>query len=694
MEQRHIIRLLGGVSMVALCALFPVAGQAQESSSDGYFLGTIIVTGDKMARSQQRTASSVTAVTEGEIASAKGANSVTDVVSEMANVTYPAEGGQGGTPTIRGQDGEGPSSGATAFFGGTSPRVAVNVDGHYLSYYELVYSSASIWDVDTIEVFRGPQTISQGANSIAGAFVVNTKDPTFEREGSMQFEYGTGNRRRASLMASGEIAPDLAARIALDYTGRDNYIDYVNPSFSLGKTDQDLFSQTARAKLLWKPSSMPQFEAMLTFSHVDGNRPTWEAATAPYDDYDSTAPSNPSWRNISNTTIADLSYAFDNGVTLTNQLQYSSLFTRRTTSPVTSGSAVVDQETVSNETRLTFGDELSEWSGVAGLYASHVDSDEQLQAGGVSSFGDTKDSFALFGGLNYRIDDRWTLSGSMRYQRDRVQRSGTSPYTSAAVDYDESFDAWLPKLSLSYDVNADTTVGAMVSKGYNPGGVSLGLSSGEWITYKPETSLDYELFARTRTLDGRLGLSANLFYTKYRNMQRYVTSEPVDGIFEAVTVNAEKAKSYGLELGFDFEATEALKIRGSIGLLETEIDKFTQAITDYTGNEFGRAPGRTISLAADWKVRPDVTLSGVVRHSGSYYSDDANLAATFVPTYTVANARVVYEPRDNLQLYAYVNNIFDERAVTSLRASRTVSSGYEATVVEPRVVGVGVKLDF
>jgi outer membrane receptor protein involved in Fe transport len=59
------------------------------------------------------------------------------------------------------------------------PRATINLDGHYLNYNEMYFGAPSVWDVDSIEVYRGPQTTSQGANAIAGAIVVKTKDPTF-----------------------------------------------------------------------------------------------------------------------------------------------------------------------------------------------------------------------------------------------------------------------------------------------------------------------------------------------------------------------------------------------------------------------------------------------------------------------------------------------------------------------------------
>jgi hypothetical protein len=77
----------------------------------------------------------------------------------------------------------GPNNGANVFWGGTVPRATINLDGHYLNYNEMYFGAPSVWDVDSIEVYRGPQTTSQGANAIAGAIVVKTKDPTFTRGG-------------------------------------------------------------------------------------------------------------------------------------------------------------------------------------------------------------------------------------------------------------------------------------------------------------------------------------------------------------------------------------------------------------------------------------------------------------------------------------------------------------------------------
>ncbi|WBU62148.1 TonB-dependent receptor [Paracoccus albus] len=694
MTQRRYAHLMGGVAFVTLSLGCPTLALAQDGTTNPVIvLDTLVITGEKLSRSIDKTASSVAVVTAEDLEENSQIETVAEATADVPNLSYANTGGFAGAPTIRGQDSEGPNSGATAFFGGTQPRTSVNLDGHYLNYNEQVFSGTAVWDVDSIEVFRGPQTVAQGANSIAGAIIVNTKDPTFSPEGAVQLEYGSRNKRRVSAMYSAPIAKDLAARVALDYSARDTFIDYTSTAYQETDTGHDLESRNARVKLLWQPEELPGFEAKLTFSHSNTNRPTWEAATIPFEDRDSTATSNPSWAQRTNTTVLDLRYDAANGTTLTNRLQYSDGHTFRETVPETSGTAILDTKSISNETRATFGTEDDPISGVVGLYASRNEADEYLNFRGDSNYYDEKESLGIFSEVNWRFADRWILSGGLRYQRDHIVRNGESSFARTKLDYDEIFDAWLPKLSLAYEIRPDTTIGALISKGYNPGGTSLNLNNGVYYDYGAETVWNYELFGRARLLDDRLFLTGNLFYSEFDNAQRYVFAEVVGGLWSSYTINADKAKSYGLEVTADYHASDALRLKAGLGLLRTEITEFSDAIGDYEGTEFARAPRKTLTLGADWDITPDLRLSGNLRYTDGYYSDDANSDDRKVDSFTIANTRMTYTPRDNMELFAYVNNIFDENAATFMRPSATIG-GYEATVTEPRELGVGLKVTF
>ncbi|MFI0396922.1 TonB-dependent receptor [Paracoccus jiaweipingae] len=675
-------------SGVILCGMaVPALAQDAPKTGRAVVLEEIVLIGEKVARSLARTASSVTVLDSRDAAAAPGDASVASALQGVPNLIFTDSVG---APMIRGQDSQGPNSGAGAFFSGTVPRASINVDGRYLSYNEYAFGAASVWDVAGIEVYRGPQTAAQGANSIAGAIFVRTNDPSFTPEGQAHLQYGSGGRRRAALAYSAPVAPDLAARIALDYSARDTFIDYVSDNFAKGKSDQDFESRMARVKLLWQPADLTGFEAKLTLEHDQTNRPSTESAFAPFEDLNSLALTMPSWKQRSNAAVLDVSQDFDNGLRLINQLQYADTNSRRVIEPFQGGSANIDLRSVSNETRLTFGDAGGAGlSGVVGLFVARRDTDETLWLRGVSSFDDQKDSLGLYTEVTWRGESPWSVTGGLRYQRDRVQRRGNSSFAARPLDYDETFDAVLPRVSVSYDLSDRTTIGGLVSKGYNPGGISLNLRSGEYVPFKAETVWNYELFGRTELMGDRLILTGNLFYSDFKNAQRYVQVSLPENIGQSLTVNAEEATSYGLELGMDYQATDSLRLRGGLGLLHTEIGKFTSAIADFTGKEFARAPRYTASLAADWDITAQWRLSGDVRLTDGYYSDDANTEEFKIGSYAIANARVTYTAQNGVEMFGYVNNIFDVREPLHKQVNRSVKA-VEAAMTQPREVGIGL----
>ncbi|KJK15859.1 iron ABC transporter substrate-binding protein [Pseudomonas sp. 2(2015)] len=654
----------------------------------GIIFEPIIVTGEKLERELKDTASSVSIKTAKEIDKEKtGSASVAEVLNDVPNVIYTDSVG---APIIRGQDTQGPNNGQNVFWGGTVPRATINLDGHYLNYNEMFFGATSVWDIDSIEVFRGPQTTSQGANAIAGAIIVNTKDPTFTPEAAYQTEVGSYDAKRSSVAVSGPLmGNELAGRLAVDYSARDTFIDYDNPKFQRGKADQNFRAVTARAKLLWVPESLPGLEAKYTFAHNDSNRPSQEAASAPLHKLDHDTTTMPSWEQDTNTSVVDVSYDFDNGIKLFNQAQYSLSNVRRFTGIAGEGDADIKQKNASNESRITFGDALDTLSGMGGIYYAHTKTDETLNLRGLSAFDDTKENLGIFGELSYRLSERWTLSTGLRFQQDHIERQGNSVLAPTALDYEKTFSALLPKVSLAYAATPDWTVGALVSRGYNPGGVSLNLTTRQWAYFKEESIWNYELFSRANLLDDRLILSSNLFYMDFKDAQYNIPVVISPGVAQSYTINAEKAHAYGLELSADYRVLDNLTLKASAGALRTRIDKISSN-ADYQANEFARSPGYTLSFGPSWDITDKLNLNVQVRHLDGYYSDTANTSSYSVKPYTLTDARMSYQFNKQVQLYGYVKNVFDDRSPTYMQQNRGIG-GTEASMTLPRMVGVGVK---
>ncbi|RUA22714.1 TonB-dependent receptor [Billgrantia gudaonensis] len=122
-----------------------------------------------------------------------------------------------------------------------------------------------------------------------------------------------------------------------------------------------------------------------------------------------------------------------------------------------------------------------------------TDSDDVLHVNGLSQFEDER--WPLWRG---RLSIRGSLdtTGGLRYQRDDVTRTRTSSYASVPLDFDETFDAWLPKVSLAYEATQNVTLGALVNKGYNPGGINLSFARQDYVAFDEESVWNYELFSR------------------------------------------------------------------------------------------------------------------------------------------------------------------------------------------------------
>ncbi|OTA18837.1 Outer membrane receptor protein [Xenorhabdus beddingii] len=685
------------LSSAILFSLSSVGGQAtaltqtEKNKTGGDDTDVITVTGEKTERSLQRTSSSVTVISGQEIQSKPEATTIADILQGTPNVLYTSSTG---APSIRGIETNGPLVGGNTFLSKPIPRATISVDGRYISSAEFSLGRGPVWDVNSVEVFRGPQTTTQGANSIAGAVVIKTNDPTFTPEFDGQILYGSHQKKRASFTVNSPLTEDFAVRFAMDYSGKNTFIKYTNPGFFDADMNKDFENLDARVKALWQPLDSPWL-VKLTYSHMADKSPDSESASLPYRDFKNATLSINRSKTTSDVGIFDLQYAFENDMVLSNQLQYSASKYRYTFTKRFSGIANRDSDNISNETRLNFGDEYSTWSGVTGLYYSRDKAKNVLDnALGKADADLTNTSVGIFSETTRRFAEKWALTGGLRYQYDQVKHEGVTSYVPGVYhEYSKGFQAILPKVSLAYDVTDDITVGTQISKGYAPGGTGVNFSGHSYYTFAPEKAWNYELFARGSALNNRLLVTGNLFYTDYKGFQSSVQDDTKGRPNGSILVNADKAVTYGLELGADYRALDNLRLRGGLGLLHTEIKKFA----DYRGNlfegkQFAKAPGYMFNIGADWNITEKVRLSGDLRYVDRYFSNDQNDPTLRVSAYFVSNLRLSYNPTHNLELFTYVNNLFDKRVPTYKYQDRDAgSSGY---MLEPREVGIGAKVHF
>lgn len=228
----------------------PVEAKEQARSDD---LTTIIVTGEKMRRSVAETTTS-TRIAGSEVIESSGAQALADLFAQTPNVST----GEEGQISIRGIARQGAS-------GDGSPLISLLIDGVSLDAYSL-QSTDDLFDVDQVEILRGAQSTSQGRNSLAGAVIINTREPTDYWDARTRLQFGERGKRGYAFAGGGPLGDAFAFRVLASRDEDDGFITH--QANGDDRFARDVREQ-ARAKLAFRPFYWPMFESLLT---VGANR--------------------------------------------------------------------------------------------------------------------------------------------------------------------------------------------------------------------------------------------------------------------------------------------------------------------------------------------------------------------------------------------------------------------------------------
>ncbi|WP_334184598.1 TonB-dependent receptor [Novosphingobium sp.] len=705
-----------------------VAGQQGGQAVSDSGVQDIVVTAQRRSESVQKSSVSIEVLDskrllEGGITSAK----------DLATLTAGVQIGQGGAETqiyIRG----------VGDFGGNvlaQGSVSFNIDG------VAVGSPSSFgpefYDLERVEILKGPQGTLYGRNSSGGAVNLLTARPKHEFSGYLQSEVGNYDLVRLTGAVNVPISSTLAMRASFQGTHRDGYL-------SDGTNDDK--SVAGRVHVLWEPSADVSLLVTGSAAHVGGKGQG--AAQLPVIDGDpwlgtsdpkvsayynsigvASLPDNArlrnDLRNISAELNANLGFA---KLTFIPAYRYGKIDVRHTSLGFPAQDKQTSKQT-SMELRLS--NETDKWKWVIGGFFFDMDQLSDLYVDqrpvqyvhiDVPNLGTR--SYAAFADATYSLTPSFRLLGGLRYTHEKRSIDGTVTVTNSdgsigsgllGTSYSGSKVTW--KAGFEYDVAPRSMLYGTVSTGFKAGGVNFA-PSGPEATYKPERITAYTIGSRNRFFDNKVQLNLEGFYWDYRDHQENVLG-PVSGGLVLVTLrNAGKATIYGGSADLVVKPSNADTLHFAVEYVHSRYDSFLlptadggppsaaqtgckdagSGYADCSGFQLLRAP--TWSGSARYEHRFDLANGGTITPSFDLtFASSRWLQASFLapnalaPAYATGNVQLNYEaPGERFSAGLWMRNIWNEAVYTSAEQSFFASSHFFANIGAPRTYGVRAGIKF
>lgn len=750
--------LVLGVCLAALCAsqadaqgaqtATPEAAPASDATQNGApapdaptdsgasaGLQDIIVTAQRHATNVQTTALAVTALT-GDNLGARQITSVGALTSAIPNVNFGQSTGNARI-AIRGVSFDQVTVGSEA-------RVAYHLDDVYLS--RSASALATFFDVDRVEVVRGPQGTLYGRNATAGAVNVITRNPTPTPSGYLGVEIGNYDEHRIEGAVAGPLISGVSGRIAIqtmDHAGYGRNINtggQVDDQHSLalrGKLDFDL---GANSDILVSADYSREKDHAFGFHYFGPGSPYFTPTgfanggtypTNPRDEANYPGPDN--YRKFYGGSIKARTRIA--GVEVTSITGYRSshydLITDATNAgiPLTPGYRQIENsDQISEELRIGQGDRpWGNW--LIGGYYFHekVSGDTQFPvaallyglpgtsllqgyfAGGTI----TTNAYAGFGQVTYRITPKLSLVAGGRYSVetkddfDLLQNDQTRPYAPSnpllplkSQTSSHTWSSFTPKVSLEYEPADNIFAYVTYSQGFKSGGYNLG---GVQAPFAPEKLIDYEGGVKAQWFDRRLRTNIAVFHYDYGNLQVSQVVGPT-----VLVVNAAKATIKGIEAEITAVPVRNLQLEVNVGLLDGRYNQFQTkdaarlvlGVLNLAGNHLTQSPNYTIDLAAQYKLQVssgDITLRAESRLVDRVFFTPFNTSYADQPAHHTENLFLTYESaKAGWTVSAFVRNLANNtiKAYGIISSTQLTGAPLLGTLEPPRTFGAEVRYKF
>lgn len=660
----------------------------------------IIVTAQRRSQSLQDVPVTVTVFGAEEIQEAR-IQQVEDVVSRTVGVQFDAFPASQPRLAVRG-------IGSSDRGAAGDPSSAVFLDEIYLGRPAAIAFDA--FDIERIEVLKGPQGTLFGRNVVGGAIHVITRKPEVSGfDSAAELTYGNFDRFDAAGFVNIPFARNTGAiRISGAYRSHDGYVR--NALLNEDVEDQDTLS----GRFQFYGEVTPELRVLFT---LDGTR---DRATGPANHVLERVPSDSPLAGLYTvnqdpdvTYGSQIGYQNRDTVGVRGEVSYDMPFATLTLlgsyrdlryglrydfdgGSNTPGSPARNRvnigggqderaELSSQEIRLSSPSASPvEW--VVGFYHynQQVRRDDifELDAAAVAPIPLTEiynqdsslDSIAFFGDVTIPLSDKFSVIGGVRYTRDdKTYRVGNldsdAPLRGDAffdVTSSASFDAVTWRGGLNFKPDGDHLVYAMVSRGFKSGGFQETPTDAADAArpYQPETATQYEIGQKSSFFGGRLVWNNTFYYMEYSDLQTRQANSS-GAIF---TTNAGEATIKGYETQLSARLG-GFTLSGAYAYTDAKLDTYVENGVDLSGNRISRTPRHKVSLSPAYTIAfpGGIELTGAVdyRYESLIYDDNNNQPPEIRPETHFVDARLVLDRiADHFSLSLWVKNLTDERTRT------------------------------
>ena len=699
-------KLYLSVSLAVAASASVPASLAQDNSTGG--LEEVVVVARKTQESLQEVPIAVS-VLQGKKLTEDNIFDLSQIVGRVPSFNYQSQSATGSEISIRG-------IGTVRSFGATADSsVGTFLDEVYIG--RRGSATPPVFDLERIEVLRGPQGHLFGKNVVGGALSMISAKPQFERGGSVYAGVGDYDQIQSGGHITGPLGDDLAARFAFYQNRRDGYAQ--NIVFGEELEDQEAYA--GRLSFAWNISDTARLDLIMDASKERGNGqsrhavddPTVEGPgtvtpflrsqdprtnESPYDQWSEKQTSGITARlewdigDLTATYVA--AYRRGDGYVRWTQ-------TGNTAPPTLTDSTLTSPEDytgLTQELRLASSqDQRFRW--LAGLYYLKEDTDKQTRnkaksflPGGPGSLRDildgdynivesaTSEDFAIFADTNFDITDTLTLNIGGRFTKNEKENDveaivldlgppgslvPTAPVTGPyEIQDSDSWSEFTPRVALDWRFTDDVLFYGSAAKGFKGGGWQggAGTALSANIAFDPETALTYEVGMKSEWADSRLRVNVAAFRTDFEDLQ----VELLDDVnLVLVVANAADAEISGLEVEVESYINDNFSLYGSASFLDAEYKDYIDPLRgiDYSGNQIQRTPEYQYNIGMDFNfpLSDRLDLSGNVNYS---YLDDffyGPQETNFEPGYGLLDARLSLGTNDgDWSVTAWGRNLTDE----------------------------------